>query len=126
MIGSPAYLLLDQAVMIVNEAFPDGQCYFVGSARERRDYRDVDVRLILDDKAFLRHFPKSHPDAINDDGRVDALWSLICASISERLAKITGLPIDFQIQSQSHANRLYGEKSREPLGIFIRKPKGTL
>ena len=110
-IGSPDFLLLDQACALVNMAL-DGQCYLVGSALERRDYRDVDVRIIFDDVKYdalfggllaIRHSP---------------LWSLMCASISTLLSKQTGLKVDFQIQRRSWISEVDWAKDREPVGLY--------
>lgn len=77
--------------------------YLVGSAMLRRDYRDVDVRLILDDDDFIRRFPD----------RTSLLY--INAVISEQLARITSLPIDFQFQSW--AENLTHDGNAMPLGM---------
>src|SRR5688500_2358188 len=86
---------LNQACYWVWQAFghvPD----LVGSAMERQDYRDVDVRLILPDDEYARLFP----DDPATWGRM-SLWSYLCAAISDQLARASGLPVDFQIQSQA-------------------------
>ena len=67
--------------------------YHVGSSLERADYRDVDLRCILDDADY---------DAIIGGGNVRL--ALLNAALSEWLAKRTGLPIDFQFQRQTDAN----------------------
>lgn len=107
----PQVFQLHMACRILIDAF-DTPAYLVGSCLERRDYRDVDVRLILDDDAFDRLFP-----GVGATHQLSALWNLMCTSTSLYLAQATGLPIDFQIQRQSHANAKYpGE--RQALGIF--------
>jgi hypothetical protein len=79
--------------------------YLVGSATQRVDFRDVDLRLILDDEAF------------------DADWSdvvkvrLMNRAISTWGQRETGLPIDFQIQRQSEANAQFPQGMRNPMGI---------
>ncbi len=111
---APACFRLNQACAIINAAF--GNCpYLVGSAIERRDHRDVDVRLILEDAEYDRLFGANGPAAI------DALWSLLCVSISGFLSQASGLPIDFQIQRQTQANAAHSG-SRQPLGIFLDYP----
>lgn len=95
----------------------DSTPYLVGSAIERRDYRDVDVRVLLADDEFDRLFPGASPAPQHN-----ALWSLLCASISDWLASATGLPVDFQVQRQTDANEQYrGE--RMPLGIYPEPPQ---
>jgi hypothetical protein len=76
-------------------SFPDNYgCFHVGSSLTRKDYRDVDVRLILPNAEFERLFGKGpvHPSTLD-------LWFLVCWAISEWMQKRTGLPIDFQIQA---------------------------
>ena len=114
-IGSPACLLLDQALMAVHAAFPDALgIYQVGSSLQGPDWRDIDLRMILTDDDFGRLFG----DPVQM-GRINAFWSLFCASVSRHLSHITGLPIDFQVQGMTRANVLH-KGPREPLGIFVR------
>jgi hypothetical protein len=42
----------------------------------------------------------------------------MCSSISEWLAKRSGLPIDFQIQRRTDANKEYGGQLRNAIGLF--------
>lgn len=95
---------LDQAVRPIVKAFRKHP-YLVGSAGARSDYRDVDVRLMLDDAEF---------DVLFAERR--ALWGLLCYAITAWLRVDTGLPIDFQIQRQTEANAKYGGRMRNPLG----------
>ena len=106
---------------MVVEAY--GPCiYLVGSCLERRDYRDVDVRAILEDADFDRRFPKLAGGA--GPHQFDPEWSLVCASISLWLEQRTGLPIDFQIQRQTQANASEDNKgkTRWALGLFRAAP----
>ena len=95
---------LDVACVPLQEAFPFG-VYLVGSAEERADYRDVDVRVIMQDEEFDRRY-----------GDSPAVWSITCLGICEYLRRATGLNIDFQIQRQTEANEKYGDKRRNALG----------
>lgn len=116
-IGAPAHFALELACQIVNDAFDTYGCYVVGSALERQDWRDVDIRMIMDDAQFAAEFP-------NVDGRsweFDAKWLLLTISISSWLSKQSGLPVDFQIQPQSHANEVHA-KPRNAIGLRMRKP----
>lgn len=118
-IPAPAYFNLNMACIAVNKAFSEHGygCYLVGSALQKRDYRDVDVRFIMQDDAWDRMFgveranrPDLHP-----------LWSLMCSGIACWLQKQTGLPVDFQIQKAAIANEEFSQKDghvREPLGVF--------
>jgi hypothetical protein len=108
---APAVFHLDHACRMIHDAFDDTP-YLVGSSLVRRDYRDVDVRLILADEKFDHLFP----DAFTAP-RYHPLWSLICSTISDWLAKQSGLPIDFQIQRRTEANAQY-PGARSALGMF--------
>jgi hypothetical protein len=108
---APAVFHLDHACAMIRDAFDDCP-YLVGSALVRRDYRDVDVRLILADEKFNHLFP----DAFTAP-RYHPLWSLMCSTISDWLARQTGLPIDFQIQRRIEANAQY-PGARHALGMF--------
>ncbi|MGW1527554.1 hypothetical protein [Streptomyces sp. NPDC002159] len=76
-VGMPATLHLNAFGRDIAEAF--GQTpYLVGSAAVGKEWRDVDVRLMLPDEQFDQLFPEhGKPD------RTDGLWSLLCASIAE-------------------------------------------
>lgn len=104
--------LLDQTCLILHHAF-GGPPYLVGSCLERPDYRDVDVRLILDDEEYAALFPGS--DRVPGDAH--ARFSVLSASISLWLQQACGLPVDFQFQQQTAANARYSGR-RDPLGIF--------
>jgi hypothetical protein len=86
--------------------FIGGSTYLVGTAANGGDYRDVDVRTILQDEEFDRLF-SGHPD----------LWALVCSSIAMRLVAATGLPIDYQIQRMTEANETYPGGNRHPVGL---------
>lgn len=97
---------LDVACQIIRKAFGRPP-YLVGTAGVggADTYRDVDVRLMLDDEEFAEVCPSR------------ARWELLCLAISAYLRERTGLPVDFQVQSTSIANERYGEKPRNPLGM---------
>ena len=95
---------LDEACKPIFEGF-DTPPYLVGSAGERPDFRDVDVRLILGDKEY---------DALFDSR--PHLWALLSRVIATYLRARTGLPIDFQIQRRTDANARH-KKSRNALGL---------
>jgi hypothetical protein len=96
---------LETALQVLNAA--GCGCYLVGSVMERADYRDVDLRCILADDDFKTRFGGS---------RVRV--RLMNAALSEWIASRTGLPIDFQFQSQSEA-ALYKGCPRNAMGILI-------
>lgn len=85
--------LVDDFSATVKDIFGDYP-YLVGSALERPDYRDIDLRLILADEEFDRLYSLVNVEMI---GIAISLWG----------QKATGLPIDFQIQRQSNANLNY-------------------
>jgi hypothetical protein len=119
-VAAPHYFLLSQACAVINQAFQSGfGCYLVGSSITRKDYRDVDVRMIIDDVEFEKLFPGA-----KDGPQYNGLWSLMCASISLYLSQASGLPIDFQIQAQSVANSIPDRTERQALGIFLGYPGG--
>ena len=99
--------LLDHACNPLRDAFPDYGPYLVGTASERGPYRDVDVRLIMEDEAY---------DKLADAAGMPAIWFL-GLSIGKYLASLTGLPIDFQFQRATEANAIHGEKFRNHLGM---------
>ena len=97
--------LLDEACRPIAEAF-DAAPFLVGTATSRQEYRDVDVRLILDDETYKSLI-----------GVVDTpLREFLGIAIGQYLESRTGLPIDFQIQQQSAANRMH-QGMRNPLGM---------
>lgn len=97
---------LDQACQLISRAFGNHP-YLVGSAgfgEAGAGYRDVDVRLILDDGEFAAVCPTRER------------WELLCLALGDYLRERTGLPIDFQVQQQTAANAAH-HKPRNPLGM---------
>lgn len=115
-LGAPEAFLLNEACRTLTDAFGP-HLYLVGSCLERRDYRDVDIRCILPDEEFDHLFPGAH----DVNYGLNALWSVICSSISLWLSKHTGLPIDFQIQRRTEANKKY-DGQRAAIGMFLERP----
>lgn len=104
---SPRQLfLLDEACKPIREAFGVSP-YLVGTAAdlERKTYRDVDVRLILDDEKYDALF-----DAVGTKTMV-----FLGFAIGEYIAARSGLPIDFQIQRATEANAKH-PGIRNPIG----------
>jgi hypothetical protein len=110
-IGAPEVFALDQVCSLISQAF-DETCYLVGSATEKREFRDVDVRMIMGDDKWTQLFGSQ------DHGQHIAFWSLLCTSISEYMQKRTGLKVDFQIQKRKAVTAADWEKIRSPLGLF--------
>ncbi len=93
---------LDLACSRLREAF-NRPPYLVGSVQERADWRDVDVRMLLNDDEY---------EALTRDQ-----WTVFGLAVSAWLAAFTGgLPIDFQFQQRTAANEKHAGKKRNPLG----------
>jgi len=110
-VGGPGFVHLNHFGALINEAYGH-MPYLVGSATRGKQWRDVDVRLILPDDEFDVLFGSQRPFGLG------ARFSLLCAAISALGEKYTGLPIDFQFQPQTHANDKYPEGFRQPLGLW--------
>lgn len=103
-LSPPDLYRLDWSCRPIRLAF-DTPPYLVGSALERPDYRDIDLRLILDDDRYAALV-----------GSSGDLRLLLHIALSDLIAKAAGqrAPIDFQIQPQSEANAIRGK--RVPMG----------
>ena len=115
-VGAPAIFALELACQHVNEAFGGrsfGHCYLVGSALERPDWRDIDIRLIMPDDEFFSLFPDAHNRCMWEH---DPRWILLTTGISMYLSKASGLPVDFQFQPQTFANERHS-KTRHAIGM---------
>ena len=110
-IGMPASLMLQEFGSQVWHAFGTPP-YLVGSALVRKDWRDVDVRLILDDDTWAT-WAFGAPGREHGNGK----WVALCLAFSALGKQMTDLPIDFQVQQQTHANKLYPNQPRSALGI---------
>lgn len=117
-VGAPAIFALEMACRTLNEAFRVHACYLVGSSIERADWRDVDVRMILDDEAFAALFPDA-----KDHWENDPRWLVMTVAISKHLSDLTGLPIDFQFQPRTHANERHSGP-RDALGLRFARDAG--
>ncbi|WP_431935812.1 hypothetical protein [Micromonospora sp. RP3T] len=98
--GMPAGIWLTKFGVIVSDYF--GRVpYHVGSSLDSKQWRDVDVRLILPDDEFAARFGNNRS---SDTNPKLAAITLAFAALGQQM---TGLPIDFQIQPQSWANEHY-------------------
>lgn len=104
----PAGIWLNKFGVIVRDYFGHVP-YHVGSSLTTKDWRDVDVRLILPDDEFEAMFGTLR--AFHTDPK----FAAITLAFSALAKEMTGLPVDFQIQPQSHANKLYGDHRRSAL-----------
>jgi hypothetical protein len=116
-VGAPACFALELACKDLMAAFGNGGggCYLVGSALQRPDWRDIDVRFMLPDDEFDVLFPGTRENGIWE---FDSRWLVMTTAIADWLAKRTGLPIDFQFQSQTHANERHKGR-RNALGLIF-------
>lgn len=85
--------------------------YHVGSSLVGKVWRDVDVRLILDDAKYDAMFGTGDMSQ-----HTNPKWVAMVMAFSALGQKMTGLPIDFQIQRQTQANDRY-DGPRSALGI---------
>src|SRR5678815_2312693 len=100
-VGMPVALLLEEFGSQVWHAFGTPP-YLVGSALLNKQWRDVDIRLILaDEENAAMGF--GDPQQAMQNGK----WTALCLAFSALGKIMTGLPIDFQIQQQTHANAAY-------------------
>ena len=103
--GMPAGIWLIKFGTIIRDYFGHVP-YRVGSSLDRKDWRDVDVRLILPDDEFAALFGTNQNSGTN---RKLAAITLAFAALGKDM---TGLPIDFQIQPQTWANEKYPRPRR--------------
>lgn len=102
-VGMPASLYLHEFGSQVWAAFGEPP-YLVGSVLRTTKWRDVDVRLILDDETYeAMGFGAPDGSSQMQNGK----WVSLCMAYSALGKHMTGLPIDFQIQQQSTANELF-------------------
>lgn len=109
-VGMPAGLWLDEFGSQVWAAFGHIP-YLVGSALEKKQWRDVDVRLILPDEEY-EALGLGDPRYSHRNEK----WVALALAFSALGQAMTGLPIDFQIQQQTDANKEYGGRPRSALG----------
>jgi hypothetical protein len=107
--GMPAGIWLNKFGVIVRDYFGHVP-YQVGSSLKSKEWRDVDVRLILPDDEFAQRFGSVHTSWI------DPAFAAITLAFAALGREMTGLPIDFQIQPMSQANEKFGG---EPRGALI-------
>lgn len=104
----PAGHLLHAAAHAVNEAYGH-PCYLVGSALEDRNYRDIDVRIIMPNEEWHKWFGKL-PYVENPR------WMFFCMATSLYFRKATGLDVDFQVQREGWVQETDKKKRRVLLG----------
>jgi hypothetical protein len=108
------FVILDHWGRQLYDAF-NARPYLVGSvARAAKDWRDVDVRILLpDDAGWLIEFPDM-------EGAIQSIrLRTINMAVTLWGRRVTGLPIDFQFQPESEW-RSYGDERRAALGISLK------
>jgi hypothetical protein len=103
----PQGIWLNKFGVIVSDFFGH-TAFHVGSSLSSKQFRDVDVRLILPDDIYDETFG---PAGGQTNPKLAAVTLAFCALGQQ----MTGLPVDFQIQRESHANGQYGNKTRSAL-----------
>lgn len=110
-VGMPATLYLEYFGWLVYCVFGDYP-YLVGSALRTKQWRDVDVRLMMLDKEY-KAWGFGDPTVAHTNGK----WVGLTMAFSALGKQLTGLPVDFQIQQTSHANKVYSKQVRSCLGL---------
>lgn len=109
-VGQPQGMLLNEFGERCRAAFGE-VAYHVGSSLDAMGvkgpaaWRDVDVRLMLDDEIWQA---MQLGDPANPHG--NAKWRALCIVFSDYGRHLTGLPIDFQLQQRTHANTNYSRE----------------
>lgn len=98
-VGMPQALYFQEFGQKIWDAFGEIP-YHVGSSLTDKKWRDVDVRLILEDKVY-----ESMGLGKPNNPHSNAKWVSLVQAFSLLGQKMTGLPIDFQIQQQTDANK---------------------
>jgi hypothetical protein len=110
-VGMPFDLYLHEFGSQVWVAFGDPP-YHVGSSVFEKIWRDVDVRVLLPDEIWDK-LELGDPKYAHDNER----WVSLCLAYSALGKQMTGLPIDFQIQKISWANKEFPGQPRSALGM---------
>ncbi|MCA1592763.1 MAG: hypothetical protein LC754_08965 [Acidobacteria bacterium] len=118
-VGMPEELFLHEFGSQLWHAFGE-PAYHVGSSMKGKQWRDVDVRMILDDEEWERA-DFGNPESCHTNGK----WVALCLAFSALGKQMTGLPIDFQIQQMSNANEKFKGCGRSALGIVALRMKDS-
>lgn len=99
-VGMPTVLYLQEFGELIDDVF--GGCpYLVGSATQKKvGFRDVDIRVILTDEEY-EQWGFGDPERPQQNRK----WRSLVKAYSLLGQKMTGLPIDFQIQQMTEANK---------------------
>jgi hypothetical protein len=109
-VGMPADILIKQFGAVLYAAFGE-VAYHVGSSlMKKRDWRDVDIRILLDDEKY-NTMGFGDPKRPQDNAK----WVAFTLAFSALGRQMTGLPIDFQIQERTYANETFKAQPRSAL-----------
>lgn len=98
-IGFPGILKVLDFTQKIYDVFGEYPYHVGSSLTNKNDWRDVDIRLILDDEVYAAwgfgnpHYPQHN-----------AKWAAMCRALTSLGREMTELPIDFQIQQRTDAN----------------------
>lgn len=115
-VGMPFSLKLHEFGSKIWDAFGDPPYHVGSSLRDKTGWRDVDVRVILDDEVY-EAMGFGDPKRPQQNGK----WVAYCLAFSALGAEMTGLPIDFQIQQRTDANAEFSSEKgcpRSALGMI--------
>lgn len=136
-VGQPAWKKLNLFAELVQFAFPGCEVYLTGTAAVSKDWRDVDVRVVLPGPLYRRHVgdeitaarvkraadaPQHRRSAALHDenlsnvaplGRRRAALELAFSALAQEM---TGLPIDFQLMSKAYVRKHFHGHYAERIG----------
>lgn len=118
-IGPHKALLLDVFGDMAEAAW-GATAYQVGSSLTSSSWRDVDVRVLVP----AHHFARLFFDPANggrswkpEDRHREPMWRAHMLAWSRLGESLTGLPIDFQVETEEEANARWGAEPRSALGV---------
>lgn len=111
----PESLKLNEFGSLLWDAFGK-PAYHVGSSlKNKSGWRDVDVRLILSDEEW-----SAMGLGAPDNPHTNAKWRALVYAFTALGRQMTGLPIDFQIQQASDANKNFsGEDGHRRSALVV-------
>jgi hypothetical protein len=137
-VGMPQWMKLNLFGQLLREAFPGTIPYLVGTAATSKEWRDVDVRVMLDGEEWERFvgegwemktrdgagrespaYEAAHMEQMTNARPTGRRRTALQLAFSALGQEMTGLPIDFQFQWQDEANDVYGSERRVPLGGIV-------
>jgi hypothetical protein len=110
-VGSPAIYYLHEFGRLVRTVFGEYP-FLVGSCLRSKSPRDIDVRVQLSQKRFIELFQLADNE---NAGSAGTPYAVLCMAFSALGERMTGLPIDFQVQYPGWSNHFL-EQPRVELG----------